>query len=291
MQIDHQKVQQFVGPITEDQYTDVECYIGPHVAIFVPSTGPCKYAITPEHEHPTYSFLLGFDDYCKMELDGRVIQSKPGKVVAVSPDLAHHEIMSETFPRYMAVLVLRDYFEQQLGSYTTDRFVFKGDVFNCPPDLLTYVKDFMFEFQAGLPGCEALLDAMGLKICHAIIRMILDIKRPEDRVQLRMQIDRVIQFLHAHFSQKLTVDVMAEQAHLSPSHFSRLFKEETGVTPGDYLMRLRLNKAKQMLMQGEKRVIEVALDCGFSSPSHFSTAFQQQYQTTPKKFMDQFRIV
>jgi len=77
---------------------------------------------------------------------------------------------------------------------------------------------------------------------------------------------------------------MASLAHLSTSHFARVFKRETGKAPMEYVHDLRLERAKKRLIAGDKSMTEIALECGFGSPSYLSACFQKEYKMTPSEY-------
>jgi AraC family transcriptional regulator len=101
-------------------------------------------------------------------------------------------------------------------------------------------------------------------------------------------IDNILYYIQQHFDQALSLEVLARQAHYSPYHFHRLFKQHTGEAPKQYLLRLRLEKAtKELLFYPKKSVYAIAIDCGFSSPSVFARAFRARYQLTAEQYRQQ----
>ena len=74
---------------------------------------------------------------------------------------------------------------------------------------------------------------------------------------------------------------MAAQAGLTPSHFCRVFKRATGVTPHQYVMKARLDRARDLLGQSDLSIAQVAEMTGFTSQSHFTRAFRQYAGDTP----------
>jgi AraC family transcriptional regulator len=94
----------------------------------------------------------------------------------------------------------------------------------------------------------------------------------------------VTDYLESHLDQKLTVRRVADLANMSPYHFGRLFKESTGLTPHQYLVELRVLKAKQLLQSGSLTLGEISSRLGFSSRAHFTTVFRKRAGTTPKEF-------
>jgi AraC family transcriptional regulator len=77
---------------------------------------------------------------------------------------------------------------------------------------------------------------------------------------------------------------MAELGDISQCHCGRLFKQALGLSPYQYLLQQRVERAKQLLKQKDKPVVEIALDCGFNSHSHFGRKFRQLTGMTPKAY-------
>jgi len=93
-----------------------------------------------------------------------------------------------------------------------------------------------------------------------------------------------VRYMKAHYSEKITVEHMAKAVSLSPSQFSRHFKRQTGVPPYEYLLSLRLSKAKELLKTTELPVHEIAYQCGFGGESSFISFFKKQEGIPPLKF-------
>lgn len=91
-------------------------------------------------------------------------------------------------------------------------------------------------------------------------------------------------FLHAHLGEPIRLAQVAAAAHLSRFHFSRMFRSATGVTLTDYIARLRVDRAKQLLGDASVRVSEVAFATGFSSISQFNTVFRKTVGQSPTQF-------
>lgn len=91
---------------------------------------------------------------------------------------------------------------------------------------------------------------------------------------------RVMEYLHTHFADEVSLDALAQVAGLSPFHFSRMFKVSLAQAPHQYLNHLRVTHAKRLLLEG-KALADIALACGFASQSHFNRAFKQTVGVTP----------
>jgi PAS domain S-box-containing protein len=99
----------------------------------------------------------------------------------------------------------------------------------------------------------------------------------------------VMQHMDEHFREPISVPQLATLAHLSVSQFERRFKSLFQVTPLQYLIRLRLNKACQMLVTSTTKIIEVALQCGFYDHSHFIRQFTAAFGLSPTAYRQQHR--
>lgn len=284
------KIRRLVGRITKEQMRYVDSFVGDDVGLFMPAGGACFYALTPEHTHPAYMFILHFDNQTALKLNGRTITARPGKIFALSPEIAHQELPSDSPPRYIAILIGRDFFEKQIGQYPANGKIFlRGEFYDANVNLLPLLKRFMIEADNKLAGSGAVLHGLSLEICHSIIRSILNLEIVNDRISSRVEIDRAVEYIHAAFGEKITIEKMAKIARMSPSHFSRIFKQEIGASPIDYLSRIRMDRVKKLLLAGGKSITEIAIECGFGSSAYLSACFYKKFKTSPSSYLKKER--
>lgn len=94
---------------------------------------------------------------------------------------------------------------------------------------------------------------------------------------------RVADVIACEYGSKLTLERLAEEVRLSSSHFSRLFKASFGMTPHEYVQRVRLDAATRALQRGDGEPISgIAQRCGFASQSHMTAQMRQHLGTTPQ---------
>ncbi len=93
--------------------------------------------------------------------------------------------------------------------------------------------------------------------------------------------DKAILFMQRNLSQPVTLDNIAQSAHLSVSFFSRKFRQETGYAPIEYFNHLRIQKACQLLHFSDLRINEVATQIGMDDPFYFSRLFKSQMGVSP----------
>ena len=98
------------------------------------------------------------------------------------------------------------------------------------------------------------------------------------------QLQRVIDCIQDQPAQQLTLPVLADQAGYSPAHFARLFTRTTGETPHQCVLRLRLERAQQLLAATELSLAHIAGACGFADQSSFTRAFKHALGVTPRAY-------
>ena len=111
-----------------------------------------------------------------------------------------------------------------------------------------------------------------------------DATRPSRGGLPAFKLHRIVGLLEGQIDQEFQLARFAEDAEMSEFHFSRAFKKTTGLSPSQYMIRLRMDKARQLLRETQKSAMEVALDVGYSSPSHFAQIFRREVGVTPSQY-------
>ena len=95
---------------------------------------------------------------------------------------------------------------------------------------------------------------------------------------------RVVEYIRNHLDQPLAVSALCRLAEMSQSHFSKLFKRSTGLAPHQFVLQERINRSKELLRQGKRKIVEIALGVGFENQAHFTTVFGNFVGMTPRQF-------
>lgn len=102
--------------------------------------------------------------------------------------------------------------------------------------------------------------------------------------QASAPIDLARALINSSLASGISLQEMAEQTGISRSHFARRFRAETGLSPHQYQIRQRVEKAKQMLLETPVSLVDIAIDMGFCSQSHFTQVFRSLAGVTPRQF-------
>jgi transcriptional regulator GlxA family with amidase domain len=147
----------------------------------------------------------------------------------------------------------------------------------------TAALDLMLKIIADDHG-EELASAVADQLIYSSIRTDQDTQRLSipTRIGVRHpKLSRVIQMMEQNIEEPISPATLAKDVGMSTRQLERLFRRYLTRSPKRYYMELRLQKARNLLMQTDMSVINVALACGFASPSHFSKCYRAHYQTTP----------
>lgn len=98
------------------------------------------------------------------------------------------------------------------------------------------------------------------------------------------KIHRALASMHDRMTRELDLSRLAREARLSDAHFSRAFKKSTGLAPSQYLTRMRMERARRLLRETVRSVVDVGLEVGYASPSHFAQVFRREVGVLPSEY-------
>ena len=131
---------------------------------------------------------------------------------------------------------------------------------------------------------EELANAVADQMIYSSIRTDQDMQRLSTPTRIGVRhpkLSQVIVMMEKNIEEPISPSILARDVGMSTRQLERLFRRYLSRSPKRYYMELRLHKARNLLMQTDMSVINVALACGFASPSHFSKCYRAHYNTTP----------
>ncbi|MBV0912155.1 GlxA family transcriptional regulator [Anianabacter salinae] len=176
-----------------------------------------------------------------------------------------------------------DSFEEEFEDVTLTKSVFVVDGNRMTTAGGTSSIDLMLKIIADDHG-EELANAVADQLIYSSIRTDQDTQRLSTPTRIGVRhpkLSSVIQAMEKNIEEPVSPALLARNVGMSTRQLERLFRRYLNRSPKRYYMELRLQKARNLLMQTDMSVINVALACGFASPSHFSKCYRAHYQTTP----------
>ena len=149
-------------------------------------------------------------------------------------------------------------------------------------EVLSLAGKLEVELDERRPGCQFAATALFMQIVIYLARTIGG--KVENTRSPRIGISRTIEYLHKHFTEKVSVERLADNAGMSMSSLLRHFKEINGSSPKEYLIGLRINYACELLDNSQLSIGEIAFKSGFNDSNYFSREFRNLTGGTASKY-------
>ena len=104
------------------------------------------------------------------------------------------------------------------------------------------------------------------------------------QIRYSKPVTHVIDYIYSHLHMRLTLHLLATEVSLSPSYLSKIFKKETGISLSDYILKSKLETARNMLLYSEYSPGQISEILGFASQSYFTERFRKEYGLPPAKY-------
>ncbi|MBM3821353.1 MAG: helix-turn-helix domain-containing protein [Verrucomicrobia bacterium] len=151
------------------------------------------------------------------------------------------------------------------------------------------------EVESGNLRGRACAEALATAIAFQIVRRFATTRDAQPREVkgglARYQLRKALDFIHAHLKEDISLAVLASQVKMSAFHFARSFKQSTGLPPHKYIVRCRIEKAKEIMIAQVMPLADVAQAVGFCDQSHFTFHFKKAYGLPPKQFIRQAKAI
>lgn len=242
------------------------------------------------HNHMEMAFVLSGEG--KYHIEGEIFDVAEGDLLIFNPGIRHQAL-----------------FLKQVETPTTEFFVGFSDVQfpgYCPnhipvPDggyilhtkgelrqrIFKICSSMETEKAACRQGRYYMLKAYLMQLLILVVREQCEPVKPVDGYSFestnkKYVVEKILNYFEDHYSERISLDQIAENMYLSPFYVSKLFKSETGDAPIQHLIKIRLEKAKELLETGEiQSVQEVASQVGYDDAYHFSKLFKKRFGITP----------
>jgi AraC family transcriptional regulator len=179
-----------------------------------------------------------------------------------------------------------EYFERLVADAGVAKAVFP--VLRLPSErqLSPLVTKASAKLAAPAGGAVALWEELGIQLATQVAHVAIGSRQATEAASPSAVrgVARAVRWIERHSDSELKLGELARVAGLSPYHFLRTFQQITGVTPHQYVRRIRLRFAAIRLATEPAKVLDVALDCGFGDVSNFNRAFREEFGASPRSY-------
>jgi AraC-like DNA-binding protein len=248
------------------------------------------------HEHLQLYVILSGKAF--LECGKHRFQAAAGDIAVINSNELHYlESLSDELKLYIIRVNLPFLFSSQvdlcqtkyLAPLSQNRITF-DNLIHDDSHISECVSEIIKEYNSQGLGYELAVKAYIYRLIVLLLRghvdKILSPKEFSAKMDNLKRFDGVLQYIGAHYTEKISVSELAENASITVCYFCRIFKQITGKTMTDYLNGYRLEKSTDYLKKSDLTVTDIALKCGFDSVNYYSRLFRRQYHVSPTMFRE-----
>lgn len=248
------------------------------------------------HTHEGYEILFLLEGATSYEFaDGRTVALPGGHFLLVPPGVRHRGVHDVRQPALLCGLMFdtrrtshlshAPFTRRELQSMNRLFAASAVQAYRMKPELRRLIRLVMQTLADRDPHDELASAGFRLTVCSMILEVAGQLADPRSLGPNRA-VEAAISLMNERLGETISMDEIAEAAHCSRARMFEIFKETTGMTPNDYLQRLRVERAKASLVAGDEPVTAIALANGFTSSQYFSSVFRKYMGFTPSEYRE-----
>ncbi|NLI13581.1 MAG: helix-turn-helix transcriptional regulator [Peptococcaceae bacterium] len=240
------------------------------------------------HEHASYEFFMPISSLAVIKLEEDIFPAEFCKVIPINAEQTHGSAGYYKNCRCFGWHIDADLIKSLAGSmYGKPQVTFSNDFIRVGKEVNLLLRWFMEECKNKQAGSCFILDALVTQLTITLLRQVKNscsYLAEKKVLSAKPNIERTIEYLHDSYRSHYSLQDVARIANMSPYHFIRLFKNQTGKTPYAYLLDIKIERAKELLRSKKYTVTEVCFLCGFNNVSHFATLFKRKVGVSPSEY-------
>lgn len=237
-----------------------------------------------QHHHQIYQILYAMEDEGNVTLNGKSYPFNQDHVAFIPP-FSEHAITAHS---KLVVLILefggdaldRDIRDHLIDHYFEQAELIKLNLFEAN-EIRQILRKMLYEQAMG-----RFINFLAMKVYLAELLFILarSQEEPEIRDANVLRADRIRRYIDTHYFNVMNASDISSKLGISTRHVNTIFKDQYGMTPIQYLAKVRMEKAKKLLIETDKDIVSICFEVGFESLSTFYRTFKHDTQTSPKKY-------
>jgi len=280
-----QEFNYFLDIIPPDMYSRTKATICRYIAIFEPEEYTLGEVLYADDHH----FLLFLSSAPITRINNVEYRVKKGDMLVIQPWEGIYGVpgKNKEYGKFLHIAVKKDFFMEIASELACEgEFTFKRIKGQYSNHLLNLIGEFQQEIMNYGQSYPKMLRSFSTQIVFQLIRD-LHAEQENSREEIDCKnpyISKATMFIQEHYQTNISISDICNSIYLSPYHFKRIFKEFTGRTPHQYLMDIRLEKAKELLIREKMPIEDIARQCGFVNAGHFAVAFKRGTKMSPSEY-------
>ncbi len=253
----------------------------------------------PYHVHDQESqFMAVVDGTACQIINGHEIRTSCGDIYIIQKGCTHEILDAKDLHIFNIDFNSESLFQRIGNLQNTPEYamLFEGDPHLSTPDqrvgfmrlsstsmrdVLAQLQQINQEYLSNLIGRQTVLDADFLLLIVSICRQY---EKPPTQSGLDDRLQQTLDFISANYASPFSLRELAAQASLSERQFLRVFKNAYGLTPTEYIGKLRIERARDILLETDCPITTIAMECGFSDSSYFAKYFKKLVGCSPTEY-------
>lgn len=234
-----------------------------------------------------YQFVLPLSDAPSIRVEKQVLPIEINKILPINPEQIHSALAQREVKGYFSVLINKSTFQEMAYSTFGKADIEFDNAFTPVANETWYlINQFISETTNRQRGFEFIQEGITLQLMVNLLRQLrsnLPRERSE-RGRAQENIYKAIEFINDCYDQDFSLEDIARIANLSPYHFIRVFKAETGMTPHEYMINIKISRIKEKLADKNLSICQVFSLCGMDYNGHFAAVFKRKVGLTPSQY-------
>ena len=238
------------------------------------------------HTHACTEIFYVVGGVGQFKIEELTLPVEVGDLVVVNPNVEHTEVSLNASPLEYIVMGVEglefDAGEDGDGRYSMVNFR------NGREDVLHYLREMLSEIETKAAGydvvCQDLLEVLILRLMR---RTDFSLTPAPPRKRSSKECAAVRRSIDSHFKENISLDLLAETAHVNKYYLVHTFSREFGVSPINYLISRRIQESRYLLSDTDHSLSQISHMLGFSSPSYFSQSFRKLVGVSPMEYRKQ----
>ena len=248
--------------------------------------------VTNIHCHDFVSLVYVLSGACTYSIADSIYQVRKGDMLVLNPGVQHGKSMKS-------------------GDEVMELHIGFGNIFveglpkncligpdSCPivnlqeyeQEFLKCCSDICYEQENNEPGCDLMLKINVMKLLVLFFKTTCSESHEAEKSRVSFDsseksaiVSTLMTFLSDNYMRSISLDTISKSIYLSPAYISKVFKEEMGVSPINYLIKIRLAKARELLLEGRLSIKSVARSVGYEDVYYFSKLYKKYHAVPPSK--------
>jgi AraC family transcriptional regulator len=240
------------------------------------------------HCHEGYEFFIPFTDMPFVLIDDKCYYAYKNHILPVNPEQWHGVSRPMNNIKFIDILISKSFMQETAEKiYNSKNVEFINGVYPINRSILNIIEMYLEEGKMNAPGISIMLESLSHNIAVLILRDIknnLVSSREINSNNYTCRVKDVIDYIHTNYNSDCSLKELSEIADMSSFHLIRTFKLSTGKTPIEYLLDVRIDKAKSLLTNKSLNILDICIECGFNNVSHFIRIFKKRVGYTPSEY-------